>query len=108
MASYVVYEGGEGNGGEGNGGEGGNNGNTCQEWAATNIEHVAAARAYAQTSSGGCGLVITTYYAVGSNDYLGVMGSAITTLHTEDGAKTYRVGSCSASSTGSSSGGCNQ
>jgi hypothetical protein len=68
-------------------------GQTCQNWGATNAQHVSAGRAYAQTGSG-CEAA-TTYYAVGSNANLGTSASTTTTLYTTDG-QTYYQGSCPA------------
>ena len=70
---------------------------SCQDWTATNDQHVSAGRAYTQTSSG-CDTVIT-YYAVGSNENLGTSGSTSTTLFSEDNGATYHKGSCPSSGT---------
>lgn len=65
----------------------------CQQWTATNDEHVAAGRAYTQQNNSGCAAALD-YYAVGSNDYLGVSGTATTTLYTLDNGSAYRTGTC--------------
>ncbi len=65
----------------------------CQEWTATNSQHVAAGRAYTQ-QSGGCAVAID-YYVVGSNDHLGTDGNAVTTLSSRDNGRTYQTGGCS-------------
>ena len=70
-------------------------GTDCQEYTTTNDQHVSAARAYTQSGSSGCDTTATTYYAVGSDENLGTSGSATTTLKTEDGGQSYRLGSCS-------------
>lgn len=68
----------------------------CQQFTATNDVHVAAGRAYTQSETIACSAVVT-YYAVGSSEPLGEeTGAVTTTLYTNDGGKTYRVGSCPA------------
>ncbi len=73
----------------------------CRQWTTTNNIHVAAKRAYTKQTSatdvpgcagGGDGEV--SYLAVGSDDVLGNTGSTRTTLRTEDGGKTYKLGEC--------------
>lgn len=72
-------------------------GGDCQQWTATNNQHVSAGRAYVQSGTGGCGgnREVTSYYAVGSDEDLGVLGSATTTLYTLDDGQSFSVGSCS-------------
>lgn len=45
-------------------------GGSCQAWTNTYDQHVAAGRAYTRDEPSGCGST-TTYYATGSNTYLG-------------------------------------
>lgn len=67
----------------------------CQQWTATNDAHVAAKRAYSVSGSSGCNRTVA-YFAVGSGDALGTSGSAVTTLYSQDGGKTYKLGNCPA------------
>jgi subtilisin family serine protease len=64
----------------------------CVSYEATLAEHLAAGRAYTQ-SSGFWWAVTKTYYAVGSNEKLGTLASTVVSLvETEQG---YQVGVCS-------------
>lgn len=72
---------------------GGETGEQCQEWTATNDQHVSANRAY-KTGSFGCEPVAPGYAAVGTNEDLGTDGSTVTTLHAFDGEQSYFVGNC--------------
>ncbi len=65
----------------------------CEQWSATNTQHVSAGRAYTQSQSSGCSTT-TTYYAVGSDQNLGTSGSTTTTLNSTDGGQTYQMGDC--------------
>ncbi len=76
---------------------GGNDG-SCQEFTATNSQHVSAGRAYTQNVQNGCNME-THYYAAGSNTDLGTSGSTTTTLYTQNGS-TYYVGACSGGDSG--------
>lgn len=64
---------------------------TCQEYTATNANHVTAGRAYTKTT--GTWFKITTWYAKGSNDNLGTSGSTSTKL-AETSAGYFIKGSC--------------
>lgn len=98
VAALAYIGGGDDNGnGDDDGDDGGDDGDdtdTCEQWSATNDQHVAAGRAYVQSETLGCGTVTTTYYAVGSNINLGASGFATTMLHSTDGGQTYMVGNC--------------
>ncbi len=66
----------------------------CQEFSATNDEHVSAGRAYTETSAGWWWFPgTTTYYATGSQDNLGTSGSTTTTVSSMDGS-SWSSGSC--------------
>ncbi len=67
----------------------------CQDWTATNDQHVSGGRAYIQSDSSGCETTATTYYAAGSNENLGTSGNTTVTLKTEDSGRSYTRGSCS-------------
>lgn len=81
----------------------------CQEWTATNNQHVTNQRAYIDETGatggcnggggGGCNSASIQYLAVGSGQFLGVSGFATTTLKTEDGGQSYQRGACSGTST---------
>jgi hypothetical protein len=73
---------------------GGTTGQQCQEWTATNDQHVSANRAVTTGSGLGCEPVISGYVAVGSSEDLGQEGSTVTTLHAYDGEPFYSVGNC--------------
>ncbi len=64
----------------------------CQQWTASNGEHVAAGRAVTTSQAGTCEPV-TAYHAVGSNDFLGTLSSTRTTLYAYDDG-SYRRGTC--------------
>lgn len=68
-------------------------GGECQQWSTTNNQHVFAGRAYTQGAGGGCNAGTTTYYAVGTDQDLGSVGTTMTTLYTTDG-QSYYVGTC--------------
>lgn len=65
----------------------------CQQWTGSNDAHVAANRAYVETSSFGC-IETATYYAVGSDENLGASGSTNTTLYSDDNGQSYHQGAC--------------
>ncbi len=74
----------------------------CEEFVATNTEHETASRAYSTSETTGetcmglyCwgGTTTTTWYAQGSDDNLGTIGSATTTLH-ESSNGVFTQGVC--------------
>ncbi len=73
---------------------GGDTGEQCQEWTATNDQHVSANRAYKTGIGFGCEPVVSGYAAVGTEADLGTDGSTVTTLHSFDGEPAYYVGNC--------------
>ena len=73
----------------------------CQYFSATNSEHETAGRAYSTEECTGTlygtyclgGSMVTTWFAVGSDENLGTSGSTVTSLHTEPG-RIFAAGSC--------------
>lgn len=65
----------------------------CQEWSTSNAEHATAGRAYTVVTNSGCNEIVS-YYVVGSDEPLGTSDSAVTTLNSKDGGRSYDSGSC--------------
>lgn len=79
----------------------------CIAETATLVDHQAAARVYTQTVKDcskcryggctyprGCAIDVTAYYATGSGQNLGTVGSASVTLYSQDNATTWSTTSC--------------
>jgi hypothetical protein len=64
----------------------------CREVTAANRRHANAGRAHFVAGDSGCGSF--GYYAVGSEEFLGVAAIARTTLNTSDNGRSYQRGKC--------------